>query len=87
MKKINKSAAFQFYPKDWLSDADVVCMTFAQKGAYITLLCYCRMEGQLPNNDDYIRKLLGNVRNWKTLWSGIKHKFEVEGDFLVHPRL
>ena len=87
MKEKNKPPAFQFYPKDWLSDADVICMTFAQKGAYITLLCYCWLEGQLPNNDDYIRKLLGNVPKWKSLWSGIKHKFEVEGDFLVQPRL
>ena len=87
MKEKNKPPAFQFYPKDWLSDADVICMTFAQKGAYITLLCYCWLEGQLPNNDDYIRKLLGNVPKWKSLWNGIKHKFEVEGDFLVQPRL
>ena len=87
MKEKNKPPAFQFYPKDWLSDADVICMTFAQKGAYITLICYCWLEGQLPNNDDYIRKLLGNVPKWKSLWNGIKHKFEVEGDFLVQPRL
>ena len=62
-------------------------MTFAQKGAYITLICYCWLEHKLHNNDDYIRKLLGNVRNWKTLWNGIKHKFEVQGEYLIHPRL
>jgi len=84
---MNKSPAFQFYPKDWLSDPDVVCMNFAQKGAYITLLCYCWLEGQLPKNDDYIRRLLGNVPKWESLWNGIKHKFEVQGDFLVQPRL
>jgi len=82
-----KAPAFQFYPKDWLTDPDVVCMSMAQKGAYITLICYCWREDKLPNNPDYIRKLLGNIPKWKTLWNGIKHKFEIQGDYLVHPRL
>ena len=84
---INKPPAFQFYPKDWLSDVDVVCMSMAQKGAYITLICYCWLEHKLYNNDNYIRNLLGNARNWKILWNGIKHKFEAQGEYLVHPRL
>ena len=84
---MDKAPAFQFYPKDWLTDPDVVCMSMAQKGAYITLICYCWREDQLPNNPDYIRKLLGNVPKWKTLWNGIKHKFEIRGNYLVHPRL
>ena len=84
---MDKAPAFQFYPKDWLTDPDVVCMSMAQKGAYITLICYCWREDKLPNNPDYIRKLLGNVPKWKTLWNGIKHKFEVQGNYLVHPRL
>ncbi len=84
---MGKAPAFQFYPKDWLTDPDVVCMSMAQKGAYITLICYCWREDKLPNNPDYIRKLLGNVPKWKTLWNGIKHKFEVQGNYLVHPRL
>ena len=32
----NKSPAFQFYPKDWLADPDVACMTMAERGIYIT---------------------------------------------------
>ena len=69
---MGKAPSFQFYPKDWLTDPDVVCMSMAQKGAYITLICYCWKEDKLPNNPDYIRKLLGNVPKWKTLWNGIK---------------
>ena len=84
---MDKAPAFQFYPKDWLTDPDVVCMSMAQKGAYITLICYCWREDKLPNNEDYIRKLLCNVPKWKTLWNGIKHKFEIQGDYLLHPRL
>ena len=84
---MGKAPSFQFYPKDWLTDPDVVCMSMAQKGAYITLICYCWKEDKLPNNPDYIRKLLGNIPKWKTLWNGIKHKFEIRGDYLIHPRL
>ena len=84
---MGKAPAFQFYPKDWLTDPDVVCMSMGQRGAYITLICYCWKEDKLPNNPDYIRKLLGNIPKWKTLWNGIKHKFEIQGDYLVHPRL
>ena len=35
----NKSPAFQFYPKDFLTDGNVVTMTNEEKGEYITLLC------------------------------------------------
>lgn len=34
-----KSPAFQFYPKDWLTDEKVLAMTPAERGEYITLLC------------------------------------------------
>lgn len=35
-----KSPAFQFYPKDWLTDDKVMGMTYAERGIYIDLLCY-----------------------------------------------
>jgi len=36
---VEKSPAFQFYPKDFLTDANVVIMNPEVKGLYITLLC------------------------------------------------
>ena len=30
--------SFQWYPKDFLADPDVMQMNFAQKGAYIVLI-------------------------------------------------
>ena len=72
--------SFQFYPKDFLSDPDVMQMNMAQKGAYITLLSFQWLNDGLPNNDSYIRNLLGATPKWKTLWYGIKHKFvEIDG--------
>jgi uncharacterized protein YdaU (DUF1376 family) len=43
-----KPPAFQFYPKDWLSDDRVQSMTPAQRGAYIDLLCHNWLNGSLP---------------------------------------
>lgn len=38
-RKKEKSPAFQFYPKDFLTDEKVVCMTNEQLGQYVRLLC------------------------------------------------
>jgi len=56
----NKSPAFQFYPKDWLSDVRVRSMTPAQRGYYIDLLAYMWLEpeAQLPNDDELLAGLL-----------------------------
>ena len=46
----DKSPAFQFYPKDYLSDAKTRAMTFKQRGMYWDLVCHCWLEGGLPGS-------------------------------------
>ncbi len=46
----DKPPAFQFYPKDWLSDINVIRLTSAQRGVYINLLCVCWLEGSIPSD-------------------------------------
>ncbi len=36
---MDKSPAFQFYPKDWLTDEKVMMMSKEERGEYIDLLC------------------------------------------------
>jgi uncharacterized protein YdaU (DUF1376 family) len=36
----NKSPAFRFYPRDYLADPNVECMSLEEQGAYIRLLCH-----------------------------------------------
>jgi len=55
----DKRPSFQFYPKDFISDENVICMTLEERGAYITLLCYCWMEGSIPADGKRIAMLLG----------------------------
>lgn len=43
--------AFQFYPRDFLADANVARMTAEEVGAYWLLISYCWLEGSLPNDE------------------------------------
>jgi len=45
------SPAFQFYPKDFLTDEIVVCMSNEQVGVYIRMLCMDWLNHGLPADD------------------------------------
>jgi len=51
---MHKPPAFQFYPKDWLSDINVMTMTPTQRGGYIQLLCYMWLNEEccLPDQEE-----------------------------------
>lgn len=86
---VEKSPAFQFYPKEFLTDEHVVTMSLQERGAYITLLCYCWQEGSLPANATKLARMLGvPVRAFRRLWTAMQPCFENVGDDrLTHPRL
>lgn len=52
---MNKSPAFQFYPRDFLSDVNVSTMTMEERGIYITLLCHCWLEGYLKGSSRLVQ--------------------------------
>jgi len=56
-KAANKSPAFQFYPKDFLTDSNVLVMSNEARGAYITLLCIDWLEDGIKR--DRLCKLSG----------------------------
>lgn len=55
-----KRPAFQFYPKDWLSDGEAAAMSNEEKGVYITLLCYDWENDGLENNPDRLLQRLAH---------------------------
>lgn len=59
-----KSPAFQFYPKDWLSDVKVISMTPAQRGIYIQLLCFMWLEDDcsLPSDTGFLTHLTNGLQ-------------------------
>lgn len=87
-EKHRPSPAFQFYPKDWLSNGKVKSMTLEERGAYIDLLAIYWNEGGLPNDEAELAGLLGvPVRTFTRLWKKVSRCFEVVGPNLSQPRL
>jgi len=84
---MNKPPAFQFYPKDFLSDVNVSVMNMEERGIYITLLSYCWLEGWLPIASTKLQRLCNNPLKWDESWENIKHCFYENGGKLYHKRL
>jgi len=85
-----KAPAFQFYPKDFLSDEHVMQMSLTERGAYITLLSVCWLQGSLPLETDALARLLGlPLPRFTKLWenSVIRQCFTVVEGRLRHKRL
>jgi uncharacterized protein YdaU (DUF1376 family) len=82
-----RSPAFQFYPNDFISDRNVVLMSMAERGVYITLLCYAWQE-PLPNDTDRLSRLCGMpLPVFRKLWPAVRICFLEQGEHLIQPRL
>lgn len=82
-----KSPAFQFYPKDWMSDINTRCMTLEECGAYVELLCVEWLEKGLPDDDEQLAVISRLGDKWEKSGDKIKKCFNKVGDKLIHPRL
>lgn len=85
--KMEQPPAFQFYPKDWLTDPEVVTMSMSERGVYITLLCYAWLNDGLPNDNNYLGTLIGRPKNWRKQLENVKRKFILHDRRLHHRRL
>ncbi len=56
-KKLEKRPAFQFYPKDLLSDTETMAMPNEVMGMYFKLLCFDWINDGVPDNDATILKV------------------------------
>lgn len=52
-----KDPAFLLYPKDFMADPNVAAMDNTSLGAYLRLLCYCWIDGEIPAAEESLRKL------------------------------
>lgn len=88
---MNKSPAFQFYAADFLADENVVAMSLEERGAYITLICFCWREGSIPSDVNRLARLCGvDGSAMAQLWPSLCPAFsqsETEPSRMVHPRL
>jgi uncharacterized protein YdaU (DUF1376 family) len=84
----NKSPAFQFYPKDYLSDINVQVMSLSERGAYMNLLCHEWLEGGLPDDDDILSILSGLGKEWfGKSGEKIRKCFTIKSEKFINPRL
>ena len=83
-----KAPAFQFYPKDFLTDGHVAAMTLTERGAYITLLCLCWEDGSLPVELPKLARMAGEPEvSFRRLWPALEPCFRKQDGRLVQPRL
>lgn len=87
--QINKRPSFQFYPKDYLSDPNVMAMTPAERGAYWHLIAtmWTTENCELLNDDDYLANLSGLTNQPLT---NIKRCFKISStnpQCITHKRL
>lgn len=85
-----KAPSFQFYPKDFLSDALVSEMSSEARGCYVMLLCHCWLEGSLPNDQVRLRQWAGFTglqKAWPAVWRKLRPCFALKGRRFIQPRL
>ncbi len=76
------SPYFPFYPRDWLLDYKVRCLSWAERAIYFDLLCHLWLEKTctLPNDDKYLSKiLLIPIAKWRK----IKYKLFVQNEIFL----
>ena len=79
-KKENKSPAFQFYARDFLTDINVQLMSMEERGIYITLLAFAWLENGVPNDISVLSRLCGNPPKFeKSMISVMNCFYELEG--------
>jgi len=77
-RRLDKSPAYQWYPRDFLSDALVAAMTLEQEGCYRRLLDVAWLEGGLPGDPDLLWRLAkapSRAYFERKLWPIISRKF------------
>lgn len=86
-----KPPAFQFYPKDFLTDEKVVLMSNTEVGIYVRLLCFCWLEGSLPLDTGSLARMARMpLKHFTKLWENtpVKQCFQMgEDGRLRHKRL
>lgn len=82
-----KVPAFQFYPKDFLSDSKVCRMSNTEVGIYIRLICHCWLDGDLPLETEALASMAHmQLKQFTKLWENsiVKTCFHLAEDGRLH---
>lgn len=89
-KMADKAPAFQFYPRDWDTDINVVPMTLEEEGVYWALCRIYWLNGPLPADLKELRLLVKGhppLKKMQAWWHRIGRCFQEEDGRLYHKRL
>ena len=83
-----KAPAFQFYPRDFLTDERVLQMSYTERGVYITLLSQCWLNRSLPADSSALAAMLQMpLKRFEKLWAGqVGHCFHEGEDGRFHQK-
>ncbi len=85
---MNKSPAFQWYPKDYLTDVNVEMMTLTEEGAYRRLMDYEWLSESLPNDHEKLARLCRvSLEQFEEMWPAIAPCFKITPEKITHSRL
>jgi len=98
MIKKNNPPAFQFYPKDFISDMNVMMMTNEEVGVYIKMICLVWLEDGIPDDSGKIQRLCNHPsttlptkeqgsEEWENIFSKVRTCFYEKKEKLFHKRL
>lgn len=89
-KLMGKSPAFQFYPKQWLGDDLVMLMDWDARAMHMHYMCIAWQQTPactLPNDDEMLRKWVGNPEDWSRIKTQVFRAWKLEGDRWVQAGL
>lgn len=73
------SPAFQFYAGDWLRDQTVKLMSLEERGAYITLLASCWVDGSVPNEPAKLARICDcSEDDMNRIWPALRPCFSLK---------
>jgi uncharacterized protein YdaU (DUF1376 family) len=82
------SPSFQYYPRDYLSDAKVRAMSYTERGMYWELVSLLWGEVRLPADPVLLSRILGVPPTvLKRHWPALAPCFRVVGESIEHGRL
>lgn len=77
------SPAFQFYPKAWLADDNVMLMDWDARAMHLHLMCIAWQQQPpctLPDNDEDLSRWCGSPKEWERIKKQIFRAWERRGD-------
>ena len=79
---------FKFFARDFLADQNVILMTPAERGLYITLQCSFWLAGSIPTDPTMLARLCQTSSDeFLMLWPAVEPYFEERNGRLFHREL